>query len=157
QENTDLVQALRQCDGGRVQCIVMVRDDFWMAVTRFMRQLEVRLVEGQNSAAVDLFDVDHGKRVLAAFGRAFGRLPEADLSHRDPSLQALVNRVDQLSDQFAELREGVQKAIQVANVDPEMALTRTRKVLEYVVRDVYERHVKEPAGTRPLENLLQRI
>ena len=32
EENTDLMQALRQCDGGRVQCIVMVRDDFWMAV-----------------------------------------------------------------------------------------------------------------------------
>ncbi len=57
EENTELVQALRQCDGGRVQCIVMVRDDFWMAATRFMRELEVRLVEGQNSAAVDLFDI----------------------------------------------------------------------------------------------------
>ena len=34
-ENTELVQALRQCDGGRVQCIVMVRDDFWMAVDPF--------------------------------------------------------------------------------------------------------------------------
>ena len=28
EENTDLVQALRQSDGGRVQCILMVRDDF---------------------------------------------------------------------------------------------------------------------------------
>ncbi len=73
-ENTELVQALRQCDGGRVQCIVMVRDDFWMAVTRFMRELEVRLVEGQNSALADLFDLDHARKVLAAFGRAFGRL-----------------------------------------------------------------------------------
>ena len=45
EENTDLVQALRQCDGGRLQCIVMVRDDFWMAATRFMRELEVRLLE----------------------------------------------------------------------------------------------------------------
>ena len=35
----------------------MVRDDFWMAVTRFLRELEIRLVEGQNSAAVDLFDL----------------------------------------------------------------------------------------------------
>jgi serine/threonine protein kinase/formylglycine-generating enzyme required for sulfatase activity len=74
--NTELVQALRQCDGGRVQCIIMVRDDFWMAATRFMRELEVRLVEGQNSAAVDLFDPDHARKVLAAFGRAFGKLPE---------------------------------------------------------------------------------
>ncbi len=51
EQNTELVQALRQCDGGRVQCIVMVRDDFWMAVSRFLQDLEVRLVEGQNSAA----------------------------------------------------------------------------------------------------------
>ena len=96
--------------------------------------------------------------MLTAFGRAFGALPEADLAKPiDPSLQALVSRLEQLSDQFRELREGVQKAIQVADVDPEMALTRTRKVLEYVVRDVYERRVGEPPGTRPLENLLQRI
>jgi serine/threonine protein kinase/formylglycine-generating enzyme required for sulfatase activity len=74
--NTELVQALRQCEGGRVQCVVMVRDDFWMAATRFMRELEIRLVEGQNSAATDLFDLEHAKKVLAAFGRAFGKLPE---------------------------------------------------------------------------------
>jgi hypothetical protein len=77
EQNTDLVQALRQCDGGRVQCVVMVRDDFWMAATRFMRELEIRLLEGQNSAAVDLFDLDHARKVLAAFGRAFGKLPES--------------------------------------------------------------------------------
>ncbi len=74
--DTELVRALRQCDGGRVQCVVMVRDDFWMAATRFMRELEVRLLEGQNSAAADLFDTDHARKVLAAFGRAFGKLPE---------------------------------------------------------------------------------
>jgi formylglycine-generating enzyme required for sulfatase activity len=75
-ENRDLVQALRQADGDRLQCILMVRDDFWMAVIRFMRELEIRLVEGQNSAAVDLFDMDHARKVLAAFGRAFGKIPE---------------------------------------------------------------------------------
>ncbi len=77
EEHTELVAALRQCDGRRVQCIVMVRDDFWMAATRFLRELEVRLVEGQNSAAVDLFDLRHARKVLASFGRAFGALPEA--------------------------------------------------------------------------------
>jgi energy-coupling factor transporter ATP-binding protein EcfA2 len=74
-ENTELSQALRQCDGGRIQCIVMVRDDFWMSATRFMRELEVRLLEGQNSSAVDLFPIRHAENVLAAFGRAFGILP----------------------------------------------------------------------------------
>jgi hypothetical protein len=75
QENTELVQALRQCDGGRVQCLVMVRDDFWMAATRFMRDLEIRLLEGENSAPVDLFPIRHAEKVLAAFGQAFGVLP----------------------------------------------------------------------------------
>ena len=36
-EHSELVQALRQCDG-----IVMVRDDFWMAVIRFLCELEIR-------------------------------------------------------------------------------------------------------------------
>jgi len=76
EEITELVQALRQCDGGRLQCVVMVRDDFWLAVSRFMAGLEVELVQGHNMALVDLFDQRHAKKVLAAFGRAFGALPE---------------------------------------------------------------------------------
>ena len=76
-QHAELVQALRQCDGEYVQCLVLVRDDFWMATTRFMRDLEVPLREGHNSSAVDLFDPGHARRVLAAFGRAFGALPEA--------------------------------------------------------------------------------
>jgi hypothetical protein len=54
----------------------MVRDDFWLAVSRFLRDLEIRLLEGQNSALADLFDMDHARKVLAAFGRAFAKLPE---------------------------------------------------------------------------------
>ncbi len=77
EDNPELVRALRQCDGGRVQALVLVRDDFWMAATRFMHGLEIPLVERQNSAAVDLFDLRHARRVLTAFGRAFGALPEA--------------------------------------------------------------------------------
>ena len=83
EEDTELVAALRHCDGERVQAIVMVRDDFWMAATRFMRDLEIRLVEGENSAAVDLFDLLHARKVLVAFGRAYGVLPNrtSDLTH----------------------------------------------------------------------------
>ena len=58
--HAELVLALRQCDGNHLQCIVMIRDDFWMAITRFMRDLDVRLVEGWNSNAVDLFPIPHG-------------------------------------------------------------------------------------------------
>jgi serine/threonine protein kinase/formylglycine-generating enzyme required for sulfatase activity len=74
--NAELVQALRQCDGSRLQAIIMVRDEFWMGVTRFMGQLEIDLVQGRNCAAADLFSLDHARKVLAAFGRALGKLPE---------------------------------------------------------------------------------
>ena len=70
EENTELVAALRHCDGEHVQAIVLVRDDFWLAASRFMRDLEIRLLEGENSALVDLFDPRHARKVLTAFGRA---------------------------------------------------------------------------------------
>ena len=76
EDNTELVAALRQCDGEHAQAVVMVRDDFWLAASRFMRDLEIRLVEGENSALVDLFDPRHARKVLMAFGRAYGALPE---------------------------------------------------------------------------------
>jgi hypothetical protein len=76
EQNTELVQALRQCDGTRVQCIIMVRDDFWLAISRFLREVEVEIVQSRNIALVDLFDPDHARKVLEAFGRAFGKLPE---------------------------------------------------------------------------------
>ena len=82
-EEHPLVRALRQCDGVRVQCLILVRDDFWMATSRFMHELEIPLVEGQNAAAMDLFPLRHAERVLASFGRAFGTLPvqEDQTSH----------------------------------------------------------------------------
>ncbi len=76
EENTELAQAVRQCDGERVQCLLMVRDDFWMAASRLMEELEIRIVQGENAAAVDLFDLRHARKVLEAFGRTFGGLPE---------------------------------------------------------------------------------
>lgn len=74
-EAAPLLETLRQCDGGRIQGLVLVRDDFWMPATRFFHQLDVPLVEGFNSAAVDLFDPAHAGKVLAAFGAAYGTLP----------------------------------------------------------------------------------
>src|SRR6516162_2885190 len=54
----------------------MVRDDFGMAATRFMAALDIPIVQGNNFATVDLFDLLHARKVLAAFGHAYGRLPD---------------------------------------------------------------------------------
>src|SRR5271166_544340 len=76
EQGTELAQALRQCDGEHVQCVLIVRDDFWMALTRFMSELGIEFHPGQNAAPVDLFDLIHARKVLAAFGRSYGRLPD---------------------------------------------------------------------------------
>ena len=81
-EHSELARALRQCDGEHVQCVLLVRDDFWLAFSRFMEHVEVDLLQNRNMAMIDLFDIEHAKMVLREFGRAFGRLPKnpSDLS-----------------------------------------------------------------------------
>jgi formylglycine-generating enzyme required for sulfatase activity len=96
EESPPLVRALRHCNGGRVQALVLVRDDFWMAVTRFFREdLELPVREDDSSAAVDLFDPRHADKVLAAFGRAYaalsadGALNEDNRQFLDAAVQGL--------------------------------------------------------------------
>jgi serine/threonine protein kinase/formylglycine-generating enzyme required for sulfatase activity len=91
----ELVQALRHCDGGHVQCVIMVRDDFWLAVSRFMRELEVPLVEGQNAGLVDLFDLPHAAKVLSEFGWAFNRIDSAPSAQQQAFLQEAVEGLAQ--------------------------------------------------------------
>ena len=79
--DAELVRALRQCDGRHVQALLLVRDDFWMAVTRFLRAVDVPLVQGGNAAAVELFDARHARKVLEGFGRAWARFPKPRWRH----------------------------------------------------------------------------
>jgi len=96
--SSELTQALRQCDGSRVQCLLLIRDDFWLAVSRFMRELEVPLIDGKNVAMVDLFDRTHARRVLSAFGKAFDRLPQ-NLNEITSEQQSFIEQsVDELAD-----------------------------------------------------------
>ena len=104
----ELVQALRQCDGDYVRCVLMVRDDFWMSATRLMRELEVKIVEGWNSAAVDLFDTSHAQKVLHAFGAAHGRIPSQESELTGDQSRFLKEAVDSLAN------EGLVISVQLA-------------------------------------------
>lgn len=86
----ELVDALRQCDGTALTCLILVRDDFWLAVSRFLQDVENPLLEGQNSALVDLFDKRHAQKVLYAIGQAFGVL---SAQKRDGQAIAFIDRV----------------------------------------------------------------
>ena len=43
EERALFIRALRQCDGHRLQAILLVRDDFWLATSRLMRKLDIEL------------------------------------------------------------------------------------------------------------------
>jgi eukaryotic-like serine/threonine-protein kinase len=89
----ELVRALRQCDGATVQCLVLVRDDFAMAAARFMRALEIRLVESQNFATVDQFDRVHTHKILYAFGVAYDRFGSGDRGNLNRFLDQAVDEL----------------------------------------------------------------
>lgn len=75
----------------------------------------------------------------------------------DQQIQQLLRRFDDLSSELHELSDRVQKVVQLAEIDPEMALTRVRKILESIVREVYQRRCGREPKTQPLENLLQQL
>lgn len=72
----ELLAALGGCDGAHVQCMLLIRSDFWDLLTRFLRKLDVRQEEDKNLAMFDLFDKRHARHVLALFGQAYGALPK---------------------------------------------------------------------------------
>ncbi|MGB7327550.1 MAG: protein kinase [Rubripirellula sp.] len=95
--DTELVEALRHCDGGNLQCLLIVRDDFWMSISDFMKRLEVPQVEGMNIGSVPLFSMTHANAVLTEFGRAYGQLPSEMLTELQQ--QFVAQAVEALTDE----------------------------------------------------------
>lgn len=74
----DLIGAMRHADGKSVKFLLVVRDDFSMALNRLCRLIEVRLMAGENFEIVDRFDLRHSRKVLIELGRGYDALPLAD-------------------------------------------------------------------------------
>ncbi len=97
-ESPELVTALRQCDGQTLQALMLVRDDFWVSITEFMRAVEVKLSESRNIRCVSLFDETHARRVLRLLGVGYGRLTEDTQKLGEPARAFLHSAVDEISD-----------------------------------------------------------
>jgi serine/threonine protein kinase/formylglycine-generating enzyme required for sulfatase activity/tetratricopeptide (TPR) repeat protein len=96
--DSPLIAALQHCNGSKLQALLLVRDDYWMPLTRFMDELSIPLREGENCAAVDLFDRTHARKVLTLFGRAFGRLPLHDSELTAAQREYLDRAIDELAE-----------------------------------------------------------
>ena len=97
-EDNTLLRALRQCDGVHVQCLLLVRNDFWMSISRTMQRLQSPILQGHNGWGVELFDKRHAQRVLFAFGHAYGALPDRVEQLSPPQARFLEQSIDQLAD-----------------------------------------------------------
>ena len=97
-DHRELLDALRQCDGVKLQCLFLARYDFWLSIGRFMHDLEVPLVELHNLAQLDLFDTIHAGKVLAEFGRAYGRLPDGPAAPTAEQQQFLAEAISGLAE-----------------------------------------------------------
>lgn len=74
--DSELTEALRQCSASSAQVILLIRDDFWLSASEFLNFLEQRIDENQNAMALPLFDKRHARKILEAYGRKLGCLPE---------------------------------------------------------------------------------
>jgi len=72
-------------------------------------------------------------------------------------LQPLLDLLNRLPDEFRDIRLEVESAVRVLELAPSLAVVAPRKVLDLIIRDVYQRCVNEPAATRPLEGLTQQL
>ena len=97
EERALLVRSLRQCDGHHLQTILLIRDDFWLATSRLMSELDIELSASHNLAMIDLLDKDHANKLLRMLGRAYGRLDEDGSRLRREQRQFISEAVDGLA------------------------------------------------------------
>ncbi len=95
-DGSELTEALRHCDGGALQAVLLVRDEFFRSVHRFLETMDVRISEGRNFARADLFDLAHARAVLIEYGRAYERLPAPPESPTPHQEQFLTHVLDSL-------------------------------------------------------------
>jgi eukaryotic-like serine/threonine-protein kinase len=92
---TRLVRALGQCDGDRVQALILVRDDFNELIAEFMAEMAQPLKEGENCKWVALFKQDHARQVLAAYGRGYEKLGEELTPEQEAFLDEVIQGLSQ--------------------------------------------------------------
>lgn len=98
-EPNELTEALRQCEANRIQVVLLLRDDFWMTATLFLKELGQRIEDGRNALVIPLFDERHARRVLEMFGRAHGALPSGTTPLSKPQKKFIEQAVAAISKQ----------------------------------------------------------
>lgn len=98
-EAAQLVQALRHCDGNRLCCVLMVRDEYWLSTSRLTEALGVDFQEHKNASRLDRFEREHATKVLFMIGRALDKLPQSQTELSKQQFDFLEQVVNDLSEE----------------------------------------------------------
>ncbi len=156
EENTELVAALRHCDGEHIQAIVLVRDDFWLAASRFMRDLEIDLVPDQNIAARRSLrsspcaeSADSVRDRLRQLARAHGRHLKGSGRLSEPSDERTGSgRQDHLGSTCSVRRDGQGKVVEPGRLCERSAVRRASESPSWKRRSVPPKPTPSIACTR---------
>lgn len=96
-EHSELLQALKLCDGEHVRCLLMVREEFLSAAFRLEGPLGIQLRSNANLHLVDFFDRQHAEKVLTLFGRALKRFPDEPAPLSDEQSRFIRQVVSEMS------------------------------------------------------------
>ncbi len=97
-EKSELLSALRHCDGVRLCCIFLVREEFWMAVSHLFQLMDVEWNEDRNIQRMDLLSEEQAKLALHRLGHAMDRLPHMDHPLSNVQQQFLDDAIAAISD-----------------------------------------------------------
>ena len=89
-EACELTQGLRFCNGVQLQAVLVVREDFWVSISRFAATLELVFEDGRNAAMLDLFSEEHARQVLRRLGTDWDRFVGMEIGSREAFLQEAV-------------------------------------------------------------------
>ncbi|MCA9214701.1 MAG: SUMF1/EgtB/PvdO family nonheme iron enzyme [Planctomycetales bacterium] len=96
-----LMAALRQCDGRRLQYVLLARDEFGMEAARLLLDLDVSIDQGFNFAVVPMLPLGHAREVLRRFGQALDQLPASVDEFSDEQVKFLNAAVRGLAERDA--------------------------------------------------------
>ena len=99
--DTALATALRQCDGHRLQALLITDNKALLSASRLMAALDIPLVQNHTHAVFDLVTCEHAVRLLTAFGRTCGKL--TDQGQLSAEQQQFIQQAIQLLQQQAQV------------------------------------------------------
>src|SRR5262249_43987265 len=95
EECPKLLEALGYCDGGRIQVLLVVRQDFEPLINHILPPLGLRVEHYLNLRRMPILPKPHAKKVLAAIGQAYGILDDDILPRQQTFLTQAVEGLSQ--------------------------------------------------------------